>query len=106
MAIPQSIVTEFSDIQAQINAAIPLTAATHATKVALQLNAAQLVSDCEQAQGTLAGALDTYVWTPGDDPAKITSAVQGLNMNATDEANICLLRGLAGRMATNLNQLG
>jgi len=106
MAISQQIVNEFTYIQAQINAAIPLSAATHATKTALQLNATQLVSDCEQAQGTLAGALDTYIWTPGDDPAAITKAVQGLNQNAADEANICLLRGLAGRMASNLNQLG
>jgi hypothetical protein len=105
MTIPQSIVTQFTDIQAQINAALPLTAASHATVVALQLNAVNLVNDCEQAQGTLAGALDTYVWTAGDDPGVITSAIQGLNMNGSDEANICLLRGLAGRMASNLNQL-
>jgi hypothetical protein len=106
MAIPQTIITEFTDIQAQINAAIPLTSASQATVTALQLNADQLVSDCEQAQGTLVGQLDTYVWTPGDDPAIITVAVQGLNQSATDEANIVLLRGLAGRMASNLNQLG
>jgi len=31
--------------------------------------------------------------------------VQELNMNASDEANIVLLRALAGRMASNLNQL-
>jgi len=105
MTIPQSIADQFAFIQAQINAAIPLTAASHATVVALQLNAVNLVNACEQAQGTLAGGLDTYVWTPGDDPAAITSAIQGLNMNGNDEANIALLRGLAGRMASNLNQL-
>jgi hypothetical protein len=105
MTIPQNIVNEFVNIQAQIDAAIPLTAASQATVTALQLNASQLVNDCEQAQGTLAGALDTYVWTRGDDPAIITSAVQELNMNASDEANIVLLRALAGRMASNLNQL-
>jgi hypothetical protein len=105
MTIPKSIVSEFTNIQSQINAAVPLARASHATVIALQLNAAQLVSDCEQAEGTLAGALDTYVWIPGDDPAKITSAIVGLNGNAADEANIALLRGLAGRMASNLNQL-
>lgn len=106
MSIPQNIVNEFAFIQAQINLAVPLTAAPHAVVVALQLNANQLVLDCEQAQGTLAGQLDTYVWTPGDDPANITTAVQGLSASANDEANITLLRGLAGRMASNLNQLG
>lgn len=106
MSIPQNIVNEFAFLQTQINASIPLTAASHATITALQLNADQLVSDCEQAQGTLVGQLDTYVWTPGDDPANITSAVQGLSASANDEANITLLRGLAGRMASNLHQLG
>jgi len=105
MAIPQTIINEFAFIQTQINAALPLTAATHATIVALQLNADQLVIDCEQAQGSLVGQLDTYVWTPGDDPVNIVVAVQGLNASAADEANIVLLRGLAGRMASNLNQL-
>jgi hypothetical protein len=105
MTMPQRIADQFTFIQKQINAAIPLAAASHATVVALQLNAVNLVNDCEATQGTLAGALDTYVWTPGDDPAAITAAIQGLNMNGTDEANIVLLRGLAGRMASNLNQL-
>ena len=105
MTIPQNIIDEFANIQTQIDAAIPLSTANHPTILALQLNAAQLVSDCEQAQGTLVGQLDTYVWTPGDDPAVITAAVQGLNASATDESTICLLRGLAGRMASNLNQL-
>jgi len=103
--IPQNIASQFTNIQAQINAAIPLSTASHATVVALQLNSAELVSDCEQAQGSLAGALDTYVWTSGDDPAAITSAIQGLSTNANDEADIVWLRGLAGRMASNLSQL-
>jgi hypothetical protein len=103
--IPRKIVNEFVNIQAQINAAIPLSTASHPTVIALQLNIDQLVNDCEQAQGTLVGTLDTYIWTPGNDPAAITSAIQGLSANANDEADIVWLRGLAGRMASNLHQL-
>jgi hypothetical protein len=103
--IPQNIVNEFVNIQTQIDAAIPLATASHPTVIALQLNVDQLVNDCEQAQGTLAGKLDTYVWTPGNDPAATTSAIQGLSVNANDEADIAWLRGLAGRMASNLHQL-
>ena len=105
MAIPQSITNEFAFIQGQIDRVLPLSTASQPTIIALQLNAGVLVKDCQNAQFSLAGALDT--WTPpsNNEPTVIISGILGLSSAANDEANIVLLRGLAGRMASNLNQL-
>jgi len=105
MAIPQNIINEFAFIQGQIDQSVPLSTAPQPTIVALQLNAALLVNDCQNAQLTLAVALDTWTPPPSNDPAIITTGVLGLAQNAGDEANVVLLRGLAGRMVSNLNQL-
>jgi hypothetical protein len=102
---PTFITTEWASLQAQCAAAAPLSAAPRATIIALQLNAGKLVADCETAQYSLAGVLDSYGWTPGDDPAVITRDVLGLYQNSIDEANMALMRALAGRVASNLNQL-
>ena len=106
MAIPQNIINEFAFIQGQIDRAIPLTTASQPMLLAIQLNTMQLVSDCENAQTKLAGQLDTWTPPPTNEPTVIISGILDLSSSAQDEANIVLLRGLAGRMATNLNQLG
>jgi hypothetical protein len=103
--IPANITSELSALQAQTAAAAPLASAPHATVVAIQLNAAQLASDINTAVTTLAGALDTYTWTPGDDPSAIAAAVDGLLINALYENAIVNMQGYVGRSVINLNQL-
>ena len=102
--IPQTITDELTSLQAQVAAASPLSTANRATVTALQLNAGSLVTDVEAAQHSLAGALDTY--TAEVDPVDIIQGVLGVYQNALDEANITYMRGLTGRVASNLDQLG
>jgi len=105
MAIPQAIQTDIAFLQNQVAANQPLAEAPHPNIVAMQLNATALVNEVEMAQYSLAGALDTYTWTPGDDPAVITAAVMGLRQSGIDEANIALIRAVVGRVKSNLDQL-
>lgn len=102
--IPANITTELGSLQAQVAAATPLEQASAPTIKALQLNAEQLANDCEQAEYSLAGALDAF--TAPTDPEDIIQAVLGAFGNAMDEANITQMRGLVGRAVSNLNQLG
>lgn len=103
MSIPQNIVDELSFLQTQIAQAGPLSQATRQVIVAAQLNAAQLVTDTEAAQYSLAGVLDT--WTPPSDPVAIINGILGVDQNADDERDIVAMRGLVGRAASNLDQL-
>jgi hypothetical protein len=104
VSIPANIFSEWENLQAQVAAAAPLNTASRATVVAMQLNAAQLVNDVENAEHSLAGALDTY--TSGVDPVLIIQGVLGVYENAVDVANLAQMRGIAGRVASNLDQLG
>jgi hypothetical protein len=102
MAISSTITAALTSIQAQVAAAEPLANAPHATIVALQLNAANLVASIQRAL-TAPSILDTYVAPP--DPVVIISGVLQLSTAATDEANLSLMRGVTGRAASNLDQL-
>ena len=102
MSIPTKITTELTALQAQIAAATPLTNASFATIKAMQLNSAQLVNDVQNLL-IATNRLDT--WTASVDPKTIIS---GFNLSVTaanDQQNLSLLRGVAGRVASNLSQL-
>jgi hypothetical protein len=102
--IPQAITDALASLETQAAAASPLQKASRATITALQLNAANLVTAVEAAQHSLAGELDTYA--AKIDPVDIIQGVLSVFGSALDESNIAYLRGLTGRVASNLDQYG
>lgn len=104
MTLPATVTTELASLEAQVKAASPLDQASWQTVRAMQLNADQLLSDVEAAQYSLIGQLDTWVASTQPEPI-IVGVVQVYN-SAVDEASITQLRGIIGRVASNLNQLG
>jgi hypothetical protein len=103
MTIPANITTELASLQAQVAAAAPLKAASRATIKALQLNAAQLVSDVQTALVAPGNLLDT--WVAPADPSSIIAGVNSLVVTAVDQGNLSLMRGVIGRATSNLDQL-
>ncbi|UGY15109.1 hypothetical protein HAP48_0042395 [Bradyrhizobium septentrionale] len=102
MAISPNILAELAFLQAQVDAANPLASASRATLTAIKLNAAQLVSDIQDAL-VAPSILDTFV-----APVDGTSIVQGIltvSQAAIDQNRLSLMRGLTGRAAANLNQV-
>jgi hypothetical protein len=115
MAISSTITTDLTSLQNQVAAAEPLANASHATIVALQLNAAELVEDIQLAL-TASSILDTFVISTNpfliaagtastSDPVSIVNGVNSMVTAATDQANLSLMRGVTGRAASNLDQL-
>jgi hypothetical protein len=102
MAIPFNITTELSSLQAQVAIAAPLASAPFSTIKAIQLNAGNLVNDIQTAL-TGASALDT--WTAPPDPISMATGFNSLVAAAEDQGNLSLMRGVAGRAASNLDQL-
>jgi hypothetical protein len=103
MSIPANILAELSNLQAQVTAATPLAQASRATVKAMQLNAAQLVSDVQSALIAPGNTLD--LWTAPTDPAAIAAGISGLLTASQDQSSLALMRGVVGRAAANLNQL-
>ena len=104
MTLPVAITTELNSLEAQVTAAQPLNKASWQTIRALQLNGDKLVQDVELAQYSLVGQLDT--WIAPTQPEPIIVGVVKVCNSAIDEASITQLRGITGRVAANLNQLG
>ena len=103
MAIPSALQAEIAALTAAFSAASPLPQAPRASITALQINAAQLVSDVDAALAGAAGALDTFSAPPLPDAmAAGLTALCAASQNQTDLAD---LRGLAGRVASNLDQI-
>jgi hypothetical protein len=102
MTIPSNITTELANLQAQVVAATPLNNASFATIKAMQLNAGNLVSDIQKALITTS-TLDT--WVAPVDPTSMISGFQGVVIAGQDQNKLSLLRGVAGRVASNLDQL-
>ena len=102
MSIPSNVATEWASLQAQVAAASPLANAPFPTIRALQLNAGNLVADVQTAL-TASSLLDT--WSPTIDPGVIISGFAGVVTAAQDQSNLALMRGVAGRVASNLDQL-
>lgn len=103
MGIPANIVSQIAFLQTQTTAAAPLSSASPATIVAIQLNAENLVASVDAAVLAAAGALDT--WEAPTDPDLIVSGILALEQSATDQSALAVMRGYVGRMAANLNQL-
>jgi hypothetical protein len=103
MTVPANITAELTSLQAQVSAASPLTSASRATVTALQLNATQLVGDVQAALVAPNNTLDT--WVIPVDPVAIINGIEGLVTASQDQSNLALMRGLTGRVASNLDQL-
>lgn len=103
MSIPATITTALASLQAQVLAAQPLANASSATVKAMQLNAGNLVNDVQSALTAPNNLLDT--WSAPSDPASIVAGINNLVSAATDQSNLALMRGIVGRVASNLNQL-
>jgi hypothetical protein len=100
--IQSSITTELQSLQAQVNAARPLNQASFPTIKALQLNAGNLVIDIQTAL-VAPSTLDTWV-----APVDVGGIISGVNAAITageDQNQLSLLRGITGRVASNLDQL-
>jgi hypothetical protein len=69
----------------------------------LQINAASLVSDVDAALAGAAGALDAFA--APSDPVAIASGLSGLLTASQNQTDLADLRGLAGRVASNLSQV-
>lgn len=103
MTISAGITSELMSLQAQVAAAEPLANATRAAVVALQLNAGQLVSDVQAALTAPSNTLDT--WIAPSDPSSIVSGFLNVASVAQDQDKLSLMRGLVGRVASNLDQI-
>jgi hypothetical protein len=116
MAIPSSVTTALTSLQAQVAAALPLESASRATIQALQLNAAALVAAIDTAlanASTMNGLVPTGATPPTIDswiapvaPEDIIAGIQAMYVSATDQWKLSVMRGLVGRVASNLDQLG
>ena len=102
--IPANVTTALTSLQAQVAAAVPLEQASAPTIAALQLNAAALVVLIDNAVAAAADDLDT--WDAPTQPEGMISGINELVGAAQDQANLSLLRGVCGRAAANLDQLG
>ena len=102
MPIPANIIADLQDLSAEYAAAAPLTIAASTTIQALAIEAASVVSDLDAAIPAAAGALDGFAPT-GKAPA-IATAVLGLLDASTTQSSLTDIRGIVGRMASNLNQ--
>lgn len=113
-AISAAIFAALSSLQAQVIAAGVLEAAPRSTVIALQLNAANLVTMVQQALvggAVTATGASTTTGVVLDTPITDTDAVAIINdvLNVAqvsyDQRDLALMRGLVGRVASNLNQL-
>jgi len=102
MTIPTSITTALTSLEAQVIAASPLANASKATITALQLNAANVVSNI-QSSLTAPNLLDT--WVAPLDPVSIIAGVLNVVSTASDQNQLALMRGVTGRATSNLDQL-
>lgn len=102
MTIPANVTMELASLQAQVAAATPLNNASFATIRALQLNAGNLVSDI-QSELTETSTLDTFVAPV--DPISIVAGFNAVVTEGQDQNKLSLMRGIVGRVASNLDQL-
>lgn len=102
MSIPANIKTELANLQAQVAAAVPLNNASIAVIKAMQLNAVGLVADIQTAL-VAPNRLDT--WMALMDPQGMVSGFNLSLVAAQDLNSLSLMRGVVGRVASNLNQL-
>jgi hypothetical protein len=100
--IPTSVSVELLDLQTQVAQASPLDQASGATIKALQLNAGNLVEDI-QAALVATSILDG--WVAPTDPASMATGFATVAEAGSDQQALSLMRGIVGRVASNLDQL-
>lgn len=114
MSIPTNITTELASLESQVKAATPLNNAPFATIKAMQLNASNLVNDVQTALTTtelvpnIIFTTDTTLlddWAPPVDPVSMIAGVLNLLTSAQNQQQLSLMRGVVGRVASNLDQL-
>ena len=103
MAIGTALQAEIAALNVAFAAATPIEQAPRAAVTALQINAAQLVSDVDAALAGAAGALDTF--TAPAMAADMATGLTGLYTASQNQTDLADLRGLAGRVASNLDQI-
>jgi hypothetical protein len=103
MSIPANVAAELTNLENQVAANAPLAAASRATRTAIKLNAAQLVTDVQAALVAPGNLLDT--WVAPSDPAQIAAGILSVFSTSQDQNNLALMRGVVGRVASNLDQL-
>ena len=100
MSVPSGIVAEVAYLNTAIAAAQPIAQASRLTITTLALQATQLVNDTSAALDASAGALDTGI---ADTMApSIVSDFQAIVDSSATQLSLADLRGLAGRVASNL----
>lgn len=100
--ISQTIQDELVELQAQVVAATPLENASTATVKAIQLNAQNLTDDLQTAL-VATGTLDS--WDAPSDAPTIITGFSSIVEQGVDEATLSLLRGVIGRVTSNVDQL-
>jgi hypothetical protein len=103
MAIGAALQSEIAALNAAFSAASPIPQAPRASITALQINAATFVSQVDSALAGAAGALDTFAAPTA--PEAMAAGVVGLLTASQNQTDLANLRGLAGRVASNLDQL-
>ena len=103
MAIPTVLQAEIIALNTAFLAASPLEQAPRAAITALQINAAQLVTDINTALAGASGALDTF--SASTDPAVTAVGFAGLLTASQNQSDLSDLRGLIGRVASNMDQV-
>src|SRR5262245_5498911 len=115
MSIPASVTNALAALQAQVSAALPLETASRPTIQAIQLNAASLVSQVDTAlanaatlskSGTLGVTATIDTWVAPVAPEDIITGVTSMLTSVIDQWKLAVMRGLVGRVASNLDQLG
>jgi hypothetical protein len=100
--IPANITSELAFLQTQVAAAKPLSNAPFTSVKAMQLNAGNLVADIQTVL-VATNTLDT--WVAPVDPASMVLGFGAVVIAADDQNNLSSMRGLVGRVASNLDQL-
>lgn len=100
--LPSNITAEITSLIANLAAAAPLSSATKSELQALQDQAAQLLSDIENAMSAAAGNLDAA--DPTGFPGNMVADFLALQQSSASQASLAYAYGLVGRAAFNLAQ--
>lgn len=102
MTIPASILGDLEALNTAYVAAAPLANATPQTIQLLALQADAVVADLDAAVGPAAGGLDAFVAPVM--PAPLANAVLAVLDESTTQCALTDIRGVIGRLASNLAQ--
>jgi hypothetical protein len=113
--IPAAVTVAVTALQTQVAAALPLESASRPTIQALQLNAAALVDQIDaalaaavalSASGSIGITAEIDTWVSPTDPEGIITGVTSMLVSTQTQWQLAVMRGIIGRVASNLDQLG